>query len=132
MLYRNGDEDDAEAVLVSVVRADDSMQEQVNAMIARGRGEPVDERGYVLRKGKFESLRQIELQKISRRLLGKLDVAMRSKDAEARGVFVRETLAGEGSLDAGQSLSNLAAAHHALGEYAEADGFYKRARTVLP
>jgi hypothetical protein len=96
LLYRNGDEDDAEAVLVSVVRADDSMQEQVNAMIARGRGEPVDERGYVLRKGKFESLRQIELQKISRRLLGKLDVAMRSKDAKARGVFVRETLAGGG------------------------------------
>ena len=32
----------------------------------------------------------------SRRLLVKLDVAMRSKDAEARGVFVRETLAGGG------------------------------------
>ena len=44
---------------------------------------------------------------------------------------LRKTLAGEDSLDAGQSLSNLATAHHALGEYSEADRYYKQARKVL-
>lgn len=99
LLYRNGDTTEAETVLVGVIRADDKMQSKVDRLLARGRGEPAGDYGYVLRKGKFVSLRKIELQKISKRLLGKLESAMRSKDRNARGIFVRETLQ-KGNLEA--------------------------------
>lgn len=99
LLYRNGDTEEAETVLVGVVRQDDAMQAKVDVLLARGRGEPAGELGYVLRKGEFVSLRKIELQKISKRLLAKLDAAMRNKDRNVRGQFVRETL-GKGGLEA--------------------------------
>lgn len=99
LLYRNGDIEEAETVLVGVVRRDDAMQPKVDVLLARGRGEPAGELGYVLRKGEFVSLRKIELQKLSKRLLAKLATAMRNKDRNARGLFVRETLA-KGGLQA--------------------------------
>ena len=40
----------------------------------------------------------------------------RAVNTHERAWELRKTLAGEDSLEAGQSLSNLAAAHHALGE----------------
>jgi len=95
LLYRNGDKQEAETVLIGVIRADDKMQPKVDRLLARGRGEPAGDYGYVLRKGEFVSLRKIELQKISKRLIGKLDSAMRSKDRNARGIFVRKTLQGD-------------------------------------
>lgn len=99
LLYRNGDSAEAETVLIGVVRADGKMQPRVDKLLARGRGEPAGDYGYVLRKGEFVSLRKIELQKISKKLVGKLESALRNKDRNARDAFVRETLA-KGGLDA--------------------------------
>ena len=93
MLYKNGDGEAAEAVLVGVLRQDAKLQSGVDLLLARGRGEPGRGHSYVLRKGVFVSLRQIELEKISKKLLTKLDAATRKKDASAGNEFVAATIA---------------------------------------
>jgi len=99
VLYRSGEPQAAEGVLVAVVRADEGMQRQVDAMIARGRGEQIGDYGYALRNGEFVSLREVELQKVTKPLVSKLDGAMRNKNPKVRDEFVRETLA-KGGLQA--------------------------------
>lgn len=98
-LYNNGDDDAAEAVLVNVVRQDDKLQPGIDLVLARGRGESGHGHSYVMRKGSFVSLRQIELEKISKKLISKLGTAMRKKDEGASNKFVTATVA-EGELQA--------------------------------
>lgn len=99
MLYMNGDADAAESVLANVVRQDDQLQPDIDLLLARGRGESGHSHSYVLRKGAFVSLRQIELKKISKKLVAKLAAAMRKKDRSAGNKFVAATVA-EGELQA--------------------------------
>lgn len=99
MLYKNGDADAAETVLVNVVRQDDKLQPGIDLLLARGRGEPGHGHSYVMRKGTFVSLRQIELEKTSKKLITKLGTAMRKKDPSAADKFVAVTVA-EGELQA--------------------------------
>lgn len=97
MLYMNGDADAAESVLVDVVRQDANLQSSVDRLLARGRGESGHGHSYVLRKGSFVSLRQIELEKISGKMVTKLAAAMRKKDRSAGDEFVAAIVA-EGEL----------------------------------
>lgn len=98
-LYNNGDADAAEAVLVNVVRQDDKLQSGIDLVLARGRGESGRGHSYVMRKGAFVSLRQIELEQISKKLVSKLGTAMRKKDQSAGNKFITATVA-EGELQA--------------------------------
>lgn len=93
MLYKNGDDKAAEGVLASVLRADAALQPEVDQLLARCRGEAGHGHSYVLRKGEFVSLRSLEVEKVSKKLVAKLDAAMRQKDLEARNRFVAETQA---------------------------------------
>ncbi|MCK5945123.1 MAG: hypothetical protein KAI24_24250 [Planctomycetes bacterium] len=93
LLYKNGESEAAERVLADLLRSSDKWKADVDGVLARGRGEVAGAAGYVLRKGQFVSLRQIQLEQHSKKLLGKLDAALRAKDAGKRDDFVAETLA---------------------------------------
>ncbi len=93
LLYKNGDAGDAESVLASIASKDQELQSSIDAVLARGRGEAGRGHSYVLQQGEFVSLRQIELEQRSRKLLAKLDSVMRQKKAGARDEFVAKTIA---------------------------------------
>lgn len=97
LLYKNGESEAAESVLVPVLRQDGKLQGDVDQLIARGRGEAGRGHSYVLKKGEFVSLRQIELEKISKKLITKLGTAMRKKDRSVADKFLADTVA-EGDL----------------------------------
>ena len=93
LLYKNGDAGDAESVLAGIASKDQKLQSSIDAVLARGRGEAGRGHRYVLQKGEFVSLRQIELEKRSKKLLAKLDSVMRQKKAGLRDEFVATTIA---------------------------------------
>lgn len=93
LLYKGGDSAMAEAVLARLLRADAGSKAAVDAVVARGRGEPADPRGYTLGKEGFVSARSLEIQKESQKLLVRLDALLRGKDRAARDAFVDEVLA---------------------------------------
>lgn len=94
LLYKNGESEAAEEVLADLLRSDAKKWKQdIDGVLARGRGEEAGTSGYELRKGQFVSLRQIELEQLSKKLLGKLNKAMGGRVAGARDDFVTATLA---------------------------------------
>lgn len=101
LLYRNGEGADAEQLLAKALRAEPKLKESVDAVIAHGRGDRPDPRGYTLGKDGFIAARAIDAQKSADKLLARLDGALRSKDAAVRDAFVTEVLAqGPDALDA--------------------------------
>ena len=98
LLYKNGESEAAEGVLADLVRRDaDQWQPHADSVLARGRGDDAATTHYELRKGEFVSLREVELEALGKKLLGKLDGALRARDPAARDAFVQATLA-EGGL----------------------------------
>lgn len=94
LLYKNGETTLAEAALAKLLRADPSAKDAVDRVVAHGRGEPVDPRGYTLGKDGFVSQRSVDAQKQGAKLQTRLDALLRGKDQAARDAFVGEVLAG--------------------------------------
>jgi uncharacterized protein YkwD len=92
MLYKQGETAAAEALLAKVVQADAGHKAAVDRVIARGRGEPLDPRGYVFGKDGFVSARSVEVQKDAQKLATRLEAAMRDKNAQVREQLVAEVL----------------------------------------
>lgn len=93
LLYKQGQSDKAEALLAKLERTDPTCKEGVDRVIARGRGEPFDGKGYALGKDGFQSVRSLEIQKQAAALAARLDAVLRDKNAEVRATFWTETLA---------------------------------------
>jgi hypothetical protein len=94
LLYRFGDRAKAEAMLARLVRADAGCKTAVDRVIARGRGEPADPRGYSLGKDGFVAVRAVELQQQAAQLAQRLEAALRDRNPAARQKLVAEALAG--------------------------------------
>lgn len=92
MLYQVGNAAAAEALLARLLRSDAALKPAIDPIVARGRGEPLDARGYVLAKDGFVSERSLEIQKFTQRLGSKLESLLRGKDVAARDAFVAEVL----------------------------------------
>ncbi|MAD34442.1 MAG: hypothetical protein CMJ88_11910 [Planctomycetes bacterium] len=98
LLYKNGESVAAERVLADLLRSDTKKwKAPVNDVLARGRGEALGGAGYELRKGEFISLRDVELAKLGKNMMAKLQTSMRSRDRSDRDAFVAATVA-EGEL----------------------------------
>jgi hypothetical protein len=93
MLYQRGESSLAESLLARTVQADATLQPAVDRVIARGRGEPFDPRGYRLAKEGFVSARSIEVQKSAQALTARLETALRDKNRAVREALVTEVLA---------------------------------------
>lgn len=93
LLYRAGDRSGAEGLLARLLRAGAVDKDAVDRVIARGRGEPVDTRGYTLGRDGFVAVRAVENDKLSRRLAARLDAALRSADPAPRTALWQEALA---------------------------------------
>lgn len=107
--YRLGHVDAAESILARAVRADATLQELGNGVIARGRGELGDGLGYRLVDGRFVSVRALASKKRAAEIARDLP-RIAAKPAAQRDAWVEETLArGPHELDALVT---------ALGEYA--------------
>jgi uncharacterized protein YkwD len=96
LLYRRADPSPAEALLAEAWQADAALQPAIAQVLARGRGEVVDARGYTLGKSGFVSVRAAELQQESQQLGARLDVALRDKDTTRREALVDEARAAGG------------------------------------
>ena len=93
MLYKLGENALAEDLLAKALRGEAGLKEDVDRIIARGRGEPFDGRGYTLAKGGFESVRALDVQKSAQQLGARIEAALRAKDRAARDELVGEVLA---------------------------------------
>ncbi|MBL8752944.1 MAG: hypothetical protein JNK15_06540 [Planctomycetes bacterium] len=93
LLYKQGDGILAEALLAKVVRADPAAKEAVDRVLARGRGEVFDGRGYALGKDGFVSMRSLDVQKQAAVLATRVDEALRGDKADTRGALLQEALA---------------------------------------
>lgn len=94
LLYRAGDRERAEAVLARLLQAEPAKKPAIDAAVARGRGEPVDARGYTFGKEGFVSIRATELQKEAQKLLARLDAAFADRDPSVRDKVAAEIAAG--------------------------------------
>jgi uncharacterized protein YkwD len=94
LLYKQGERQLAETLLARTLRADETMKAAIDRVIARGRGEPLDERGYALGKDGFQSVRSIEVEKQAQQLAARLDRALREKEPKARDALLAEVLTG--------------------------------------
>jgi tetratricopeptide (TPR) repeat protein len=94
LYYGGGDAQRAEALLAKVLRASPGLKQAIDGVLARGRGEPVDERGYTFGREGFVSVRATELQKEATKLLARLDAALRDRDPAARDNLVDEVMTG--------------------------------------
>ncbi len=94
LIYKAGDNKLAEAMLATLLRADAGLKVHVDRVIARGRGDLPDPRGYSLGKDGFVSVRSLELQKEAQKLAARLDAAMRDKNPAPRAALVAEAKAG--------------------------------------
>ncbi|MBX3463725.1 MAG: hypothetical protein KF830_11170 [Planctomycetes bacterium] len=81
LFYGVGDRARAEALLARIWAADTTLKPLIDGVLANGRGEPVDARGYTLGRDGFVSARMAELQKDAQRLAGRLDPLLRDKPA---------------------------------------------------
>lgn len=93
MIYAAGDDALAERVLAAVLRADEGMKAVVDRALASGRGEVYDDRGYVLGKDGFVSMRALDVQRAAKKIASRIDGVFRKKDRSARSRFVDELLA---------------------------------------
>jgi hypothetical protein len=93
LLYRNGEGADAEALLAKLLAAEPARKAEIDAALARGRGERLDDRGYVLLAEGFVAVRTVEARKSAERLLARLDGVLRNKDPQVRAAFVTDLLA---------------------------------------
>jgi uncharacterized protein YkwD len=88
LFYGAGDRPRAEALLAQVLAAEPALKPAIDGVLARGRGEPVDARGYTFGRDGFVSARALDLQKEAQRLAGRLEAALRDRDPRAReGLF---------------------------------------------
>lgn len=94
LLYRAGDRERAEGVLARLLQAEPAKKPAIDAAVARGRGEPVDARGYTFGKEGFVSIRATELQKEAQKLLARLDAAFADRDPAVRDKVVAEIAGG--------------------------------------
>ena len=94
LFYAAGDAERAEALLARVLPSDASLKPLVDGVLARGRGEPVDERGYTLGRGGFVSVRAAELQKDVQKFAARLDSALKGGDSAAGDALVTEMMQG--------------------------------------
>ncbi|MFM1872326.1 MAG: hypothetical protein RL398_1748 [Planctomycetota bacterium] len=92
LLYRGGERDRAEAILARVLRAEPQTKAAIDLVIARGRDEPVDPRGYTLQKDGFVSARRIDSQKLAKTMGVELAAALRGKDASAWSAFLDKAM----------------------------------------
>lgn len=93
LLYKSGETGMAEATLAKLLRGDAQQKPAVDRVIARGRGEPFDARGYSLGKEGFVSAVSVDTQKQAVKFASRLDTALRSKDLALREAFLNEVLA---------------------------------------
>jgi len=101
LLYKGGEAVLAEPLLAGALRADNTQKEAIDRVIARGRGERYDGRGYSLGKEGFVSVRSIESQKQAQKLLVRLDTVLKAKDRSQREAFFTDVMAqGPDALDA--------------------------------
>ena len=95
LAYREDRRDRAEHCLRSALEADRSLRRKIDGIIARGRGEPLDDRGYRLVSGAFVSAGELEAAEAIRRLESSLAHALRrSGSVEERERILGEALAG--------------------------------------
>jgi hypothetical protein len=94
LFYGAGDARRAESLLAKVLPGEPKLKTVVDGVLARGRGEPVDERGYTLGREGFVSLRALDLEKAAQKLAGRVDAALRDRDPAARDALVAEVLGG--------------------------------------
>lgn len=92
LLYKGEEPALAEALLAKVLRADGGQKAAIDQVVAAGRGEPFDPRGYTLGADGFTSVRSVEAQKQGLKLAARLDGLLRGKDPAAREAFLTEVL----------------------------------------
>ncbi len=92
LLYRMGAASAAETLLAKVLRADAAHKDAIDRVLARGRGEPFDPRGYTLGKDGFTSARSVEVQKDAQKLAVRIESALRDKDPAARKALVDDVI----------------------------------------
>ncbi len=101
LLYRQEAQRAAEKVLARAVELDRSLKQEVDRVIAHGRGEPLDPRGYELRAEGFVSVAALQAEKQAQKVLSRIDAALKGKDAKVRDAIVQDALAlGPGALGA--------------------------------
>ena len=93
LFYKNDDPARAEALLAKTLQGEPALKAAIDGVLARGRGEPADARGYTLGKDGFVSARSLELQKEAQKLTAKLDGALRDRNPAARDKLVGDALA---------------------------------------
>ncbi len=94
LLYKQGENTRAEALLAKLVRADAGLGPAVDRVIARGRGEPFDPRGYTLGSDGFVAVRAVELRQQAVQLAQRVERALRDRDPAVRQKLRADTLAG--------------------------------------
>jgi len=92
LLYRAGDRVAAESLLARLVRTETAPKGDVDRLIARGRGEPFDPRGYTLGKDGFVAVAAIEIDKAAKALASRLDAVLRAKDPTQREALWAEVV----------------------------------------
>lgn len=92
LLYKGEEPVLAEALLAKVLRADGEQKAAIDRVVAAGRGEAFDPRGYTLGADGFTSVRTLEAQKHGLKLASRLDGLLRGKDPAAREAFLTEVL----------------------------------------
>ncbi|MGE3174689.1 MAG: CAP domain-containing protein [Planctomycetota bacterium] len=101
LLYQLGAPKDAERLLAAVLGRAPDRKAEVDRIVARGRGEPIDPRGYELRRGEFVSAALAQAEQAARKVLTRMDRALRSKDAALRAALFEDALAlGPNALEA--------------------------------
>lgn len=105
LLYRADEAAAAESLLARLLRAEPAQKEAVDRVLASGRGEPFDPRGYTLTKDGFQSARSVAAQKDAQKLVGRLASALKSRDPAPR-----EALLAEARAQGNEALLALAAA----------------------
>lgn len=94
MLYKLGENGPAELLLAKALRAEPALQPEIDRVVARGRGEPVDGPGYQLGKDGFVSKRDVAVQLSADKLAARIDTVLRGSDKKAREALVADVLAG--------------------------------------
>lgn len=93
LLYRAGEPERAEQVLGKLLAAEPGSKATIDRVIARGRDEIADPRGYTWAKGRFVSARQLDVEQLGKQLAGEFAAALRSKDPAAWTACLEKAMA---------------------------------------
>lgn len=93
LLYKKATPVAAEALLLKALKAEPTLKDGADRVIARGRGEPLEAGGYTVAKEGFTSARSVEIQKQATALRARLDGALRDRNPKARTDLWGETMA---------------------------------------